>query len=61
MEFLSLSLILTKDEELDLPSIFKQRYNAGFAKSSRKPFFKSLTSVLSAVITGLQSYCDTYY
>ena len=64
-------LISIKDEELDLPSLywilklhkclFKQRYIAGSAKCSTKPFSKLLTCILSAVKTGLQSYCDTSY
>jgi hypothetical protein len=63
--------ISTKDEELDLPSLywipklhkcpFKQRYIAGSAKCSLKPLSKLLTCILSAVKTGLQSYCDTSY
>ena len=39
----------------------KQLYNAGSAKCSMKPPSKLLTSILSAVKTGLQSYCDTSY
>ena len=63
--------ISTKDEELDLPSLywipnlhkcpFKQRYIAGSAKCSTKPVSKLLTCILSAVKTGIQSYCDTSY
>jgi hypothetical protein len=63
--------ISTKDEELDLPSLywipklhncpFKQRYIAGSAKCSTKPLSKLLTCILSAVKTELQSYCDTSY
>jgi hypothetical protein len=63
--------ISTKDEELDLPSLywipklhkcpFKQHYIAGSAKYSTKPLSKLLTCILSAVKTGLQSYCDTSY
>jgi hypothetical protein len=63
--------ISTKDEELDLPSLywvfklhkypFKQRYIAGSANCSTKPLSKLLTCSLSAVKTGLQSYCDTSY
>ena len=41
--------------------IFKQRYIAGSAKCSSKPISKLLTCILSAVKTGLQSYCDTSY
>ena len=47
----------TKDEELDLPSLYwvpklhkcpyKQPYIAGSAKCSKKPCFKLLTSILS--------------
>jgi hypothetical protein len=63
--------ISTKDEELDLPSPycipklhkcpFKQRYIAGSAKCSTQSLSKLLTCILSAVKTGLQSYCDTSY
>jgi hypothetical protein len=63
--------ISTKDEELDLPSLycksklqkcpFKQRYIAGSAKCSTKPLSKLLTCILSAINTELQSYCDTSY
>jgi hypothetical protein len=63
--------ISIKDEELDLPSLywipklhkcpFKQRYIAGAAKCSTKPLSKLLICILSAVKTGIQSYCDTSY
>ena len=63
--------ISTKDEELDQPSLywipklhkcpFKQRYIAGSAKCSTNHLSKLLTCILSAVETGLQSYCDTSY
>ena len=63
--------ISTKDEELDLPSLywipklhkcpFKKLYIAGSAKCSTKPLFKLLTCILSAAKTGLQSYRDTNY
>jgi hypothetical protein len=63
--------ISTKVEELDLPSLYwipklhrcplKQRYFAGSANCSTKPLSKLLTCILSAVKTGLQSYCDTSY
>jgi hypothetical protein len=63
--------ISTKDEELDLPSLywipklhkcpFKQRYIAVSAKYSTKSLFKLFTCIISAVKTGLQSYCDTSY
>ena len=69
--FLCSFRISTKDEELDLPSLywipqlhkcpFKQCYVAGSAKCSTKPLSKLLTCILSAVKTGLQSYCDTSY
>ena len=63
--------ISTKDEKLDLPSLywipklhkcpFNQGYIAGSAKCSTKPLSKLLTCILSAVKTELQSYCDTSY
>jgi len=63
--------ISTKDEELDLPSLYcipklhkcpyKQCYIAGSAKCSTKPFSKLLIYIISAVKTDLQSYCDTSY
>jgi hypothetical protein len=63
--------ISTKDKELDRPSLywisklhkcpFKQRYIVGSAKCSTKPLTKLLTCILSAVKTGLQSYCDSSY
>jgi hypothetical protein len=63
--------IPTKDDELDLPSLYwmpkvhkyslKQRYIAGSAKCSTKPRSKLLTYILSAVKMKLQSYCDTSY
>ena len=40
---------------------YKPRYIAESVKCSTKPLFKLLTSILSAVKTGLQSYCDTSY
>ena len=63
--------IATKDEELDLPSLywlpklhkfpFKQHYIAVSAKCSTKPLSKLFTCILSAVKTGLQRYCDTSF
>ena len=63
--------ISTKDEELDLPSLywfpklckcpFKQHYISGSAKCSTKPLSTLLTCILSVVKTRLQSYCDTSY
>ena len=63
--------IPTKDDELDLPSLYwmpkvhkyslKQRYIAGSTKCSTKPLSKLLTYILSAVKMKLQSYCDTSY
>ena len=41
--------------------IFTQHYIAGSAKCSTKPLSKLITCILSAVKTGLQSYCDTSY
>jgi hypothetical protein len=40
---------------------FKQRYIACSAKCCNKPLSKLLTCILSAVKTGLHSYCDTSY
>ena len=61
----------TKHEELDLPSLYlipklykcpyKPRYIAGSAKCSTKPLSSLLTFILSAVKTGLHSYCETSY
>ena len=63
--------ISTKDEELDLPSLYwipklhkcpyKQRYIAESSKCSTKPLSKLLSSMLSAIKDGLQSYCETAY
>ena len=63
--------ISTKDEELDLPSLywipklhkclFKQRYIAGSAKFSTKPLSKLIACILSAVKAVIQCYCDTSY
>ena len=63
--------ISTKDEEMNLPSLywipklhkcpFKQSYIAGSSKCSTIPLSKLLTCILSTVKTGLQSYCDTCY
>ena len=63
--------IPTKDDELDLPSLYwmpkvhkyslKQRYIGGSAKCSTKPLSKLSTYILSAVKMKLQSYCDTNY
>jgi hypothetical protein len=61
--------ISTVDEKLDLPALywihklhkcpFKQRYITGSAKCSMKYLSKLLICILSAVKTGLHSYCDT--
>jgi hypothetical protein len=63
--------ISTKDEDLDLPSLYwipklhkcplKQRYAAGSAKCPTTRLSKLLTCILSVVKTGHQSYCDTSY
>jgi len=64
-------LYFNKDDELDLPSLywipklhkypFKQRYVAVSAKCPSKHISKLLACILSAVKTGIQSYCDTSY
>jgi hypothetical protein len=63
--------ITTLSDEQDLPSLYwipklhktpyKQRYIAGSSKCSTKPLSKLLTTLLSAVKTGLQKYCDIVY
>jgi hypothetical protein len=63
--------ISTKDEKLDLPSLywipklhkcpFKQRYIAGSAKCSTKFLSNLLTCILSVVKTGLQRYCEVVW
>ena len=60
--------INTLGDEQDLPSLYwtpklhktpyKQRYIAGSSKCSTKPLSKLLTSLLTAVKTGLQKYWD---
>jgi len=60
-----------KDDYVDLPSLYwipklhkcpyKERYIAGSAKCSTKSLSKLLTTVLSTVKDGLQTYCDTAY
>jgi hypothetical protein len=57
--------ISTKDEELDLPSLywipklhkcpFKQHYIAGSAKCTMKPLSKLLTCILSTVKSGFRA------
>jgi len=71
MSVLSSIRISTKDDELDLSSLywipkihrcpFKQHYIAGSVKCSTKPLSELLTCILSAVKTGLQRDCDTSY
>jgi len=63
--------MLTKDEELDLPSLYwipklhkcpyKQRYIAGSAKCITKALPKLLPYIGSAIKTGLQNFCSTSY
>jgi len=60
-----------KDNYVDLPYLYwipklhkcpyKERYIAGPAKCSNKSLWKLLTTVLSTVKEGLQTYCDTAY
>ena len=59
------------EEDIDLPKLYwipnlhqnpyKQRYTAGSAKCSTKPLSQILTRILTAVIEGLQKYCDTAF
>ena len=61
--------ISTEYEELDLPSLYwipklhkcpyKQHYIAGSVNCSSHPLSQSLRYILSAVKTGLKSYCNT--
>jgi len=63
--------LFIKDHYVDLPSLYwihklhkcpyKERYIAGHAKCSTKSLSKLLTTVLSTVKGGLQTYCDTAY
>ena len=55
--------ISTKDEELDLPSLYwiPKLHKCPFKKCYIAGFSKLLTCILSAVKSGLQSYCDTSY
>ena len=46
---------------LNYTSVLTNSHIAGSAKCSTKPLSKLLTCILSAVTTGLQSYCDTRY
>ena len=40
---------------------YKQRFIAGSAKCSTKPLSQLLTVILTAVKTGIQSYCETRF
>ena len=42
-------------------SPYKQRFIAGSANCTTKPLSKLLTSILSAIKSGLQKYCDACY
>ena len=64
---LSFGINIKKEDE-SLPSLYwipklhknpyKERYIAGSSKCSTKPLSKILTSVLTTVKDGLQTYCD---
>ena len=61
----------TKDDDIDLPSLYwipklhkdpyKQRFIAGSSRCSTKPLSKLLTSILTAVKEGLKKYCNSIY
>ena len=61
----------SKDDDCDLPSMYwipklhknpyKQHFIAGSAKCTTKPLSKLLTSILTTVKEGLQSYHNTCY
>ena len=63
--------ISLQEEDIDLPKLYwipklhknsyKQRYIAGSAKCSNKPFSEILTRILAADREGLQKYCDRSY
>ena len=60
-----------KDDDCDLPVLYwtpklhkcpyKQRFIAGSARCTTKPLSQLLTSILTAIKTGLQRYCETSY
>ena len=60
-----------KDDDCDLPTLYwtpklhkcpyKQRFIAGSARCTTKPLSQLLTSILTAIKTGLQRYCETSY
>ena len=68
---LSSFCLSTKDNDCDLPSLYwisllrknpyKQHYIAGSANCTTIPLTKHLTSILTAVKDGLQSYHNTCY
>ena len=61
----------TKDDDIDLPSLYwipklhkdpyKQRFIAGSSSCSTKPLSKLLTSILTTVKDGLKKYSDVIY
>ena len=61
----------TKDDDIDLPSLYwipklhkdpyKQRFIAGSSSCSPKPLSKLLTSILTAAKEGLKKYSDVIY
>ena len=61
----------TKDDDIDLPSLYwipklhkdpyKQRFIAGSSSCSTKPMSKLLTSILTTVKEGLKKYCNSIY
>jgi hypothetical protein len=71
MSVLSSFGLSMKDEDCALPLVYwipelhkcpyKQRYITEAAKSSTKPLSKILTSIFTAVKTGLQKYHDTCF
>ena len=61
----------TKDDDIDLPSLYwvpklhkdpyKQRFIAGSSSCPTKPLSKLLTSILTTVKDGLKKYSDVIY
>jgi len=71
LKSIGLLCVPLKIQKLDLPQLYcisklhtcpyKQQYIAGSAKCSMPPLSESLAYILSAVKTGLHSYCETSY
>ena len=68
---LSSFCVNTKDDDIDLPSLYlipkrhkdsyKQRFIAVSSSCPTKPLFKLLTSILTTAKEGVKKYCDVIY